>query len=83
MENIDLSAARLKEIGLDGFTNPIKISCADHEGSHPVYIKKWDGSKWAKHTDWIAPMRDVVRPLIEAEAKHLAEERGLPMDNCS
>lgn len=83
LENIDLTAARLTELGLEGFANPIKVSCVDHEGNHSVYIKRWDGTKWTKYTDWIAPMRGIVRPLIEAEAANLARERGLSTDNCS
>lgn len=83
LENLDLTEARLKELGLAGFSNPIKVSCADHEGNGPVYIKRWDGSGWVRHSDWITPMRDVVRPLIEAEAKKLAEERKLEVRSCS
>jgi branched-chain amino acid transport system substrate-binding protein len=82
LENIDLTEARLGELGLAGFTNPIKVSCEDHEGNHSVYLKRWNGSGWDKHSDWISPMRDVVRPLIEEEAKKIAEERGLPTNNC-
>ena len=74
--------ARLKELGLAGFTNPISVTCEDHEGNHPVYLKRWDGAKWVKHSDWISPMREGVRPQIEAEAMHLAKERGLSTDNC-
>ncbi len=82
LENIDLTEARLAEIGLAGFTNPISVTCEDHEGNHPVYIKRWTGSGWERHSEWIEPMRDVVRPLIEAEAANLAKERGLATDNC-
>ena len=82
LENIDVTEARLVELGLKGFANPISISCEDHEGSHSVYLKRWDGAKWEKHSDWISPMQDVVRPLIEKEAANLAAERGLPTDNC-
>ncbi|MGI9334220.1 MAG: ABC transporter substrate-binding protein [Gammaproteobacteria bacterium] len=82
LENINLTAARLTELGLEGFANPISVSCEDHEGNHSVYIKRWNGSGWDKHSDWIEPMRDVVRPLIEEEAANLAKERGLSTDNC-
>ncbi len=83
LENINITRDRLKEIGLAGFANPISVTCEDHEGNHPVYLKRWDGKKWVQHSDWIEPMRDVVRPLIEKEAAALAKERGLPTDNCS
>ncbi len=83
LENIVLDKARLDALGLAGFTNPINVTCADHEGSHPVYLKKWDGDKWEKSTDWIEPMKDVVRPLIEEEAAKIAAERGLATNACS
>ena len=82
LENIDITEKRLEEIGLAGFANPISVSCEDHEGNHPVYLKRWEGDKWVKHTDWISPMQDVVRPMIEEEAAKLAKERGLPTNNC-
>ena len=83
LENLDLTEERLAEIGLAGFTNPISVTCEDHEGNHPVYLKRWNGSGWDRHSEWIEPMREVVRPLIEAEAAHLAKERGLPTNNCA
>ncbi len=83
LENIDLSEKRLGELGLAGFAKPVSVTCEDHEGNHPVYLKRWDGKQWVPHTDWIEPMRDVVRPLIEKEAAALAKERKLPTDNCA
>lgn len=83
LENLNVDEARLAEIGLAGFSQPIKVTCADHEGNGPVYIKQWDGSGWQKYSDWISPMRDVVRPLIEAEAMKLAKERKLEVRSCS
>jgi branched-chain amino acid transport system substrate-binding protein len=69
MENLDLSAERLKEIGLEGFATPIKLSCAQHSGHHNVYVQQWDGETWKPVTDWFSPMTDVVEPLLEAAAK--------------
>jgi branched-chain amino acid transport system substrate-binding protein len=31
-------------------------------------MQQWDGENWVKITDPIAPMSDVVRPLLEAAA---------------
>ena len=84
MENLDLSKSRLKEVGLEGFTPPIKITCADHEGNGPVVIQQWDGKEWKFVSDWITPMRDVVRPMIEAAAAKFGKENNMTLRaNCS
>ena len=57
---------------MDGFAAPIKLSCADHNGHGKVCIQQWDGTKWVKASDWIAPMKDKVRPLIEARPRNMS-----------
>ena len=32
-------------------------------------MQQWDGTKWVKITDWIAPMKEKVRPMLEEAAK--------------
>ena len=32
-ENLDLTAARIKELGFEGMVAPIKLSCQDHQGA--------------------------------------------------
>jgi branched-chain amino acid transport system substrate-binding protein len=81
-ENLSLTNERLTELGLEGFMNPISVSCADHEGSGPVRIQQWDGQKWTFITDWIEPMREVVRPMIEASAAKYAEEKSIVPREC-
>ena len=81
-ENLDITAERLKELGLEGFMLPIKLSCEDHEGGGPVYVQQWDGKKWNKISDWYHPMRDIVWPLIEQSALAYAKEKGLPVRDC-
>jgi branched-chain amino acid transport system substrate-binding protein len=69
-ETLRIDEARLKELGLENFTAPITgLTCADHNGHHAAYMQQWDGTKWVKVSDWITPMKDVVRPLLEAAAK--------------
>ncbi len=74
LENLNLTAARLAEIGFGGLMRPIRVSCDDHEGNGPILIQQWTGTEWKIISDWIEPMRDVVRPMMEASAKKFAEE---------
>ena len=82
LENLNITADRLKEMGMEGFMPPIQVSCADHEGNHPVRIQQWDGQKWTFISDWIQPMKDVVRPLIEKSAAAYAQEKGITPRDC-
>jgi branched-chain amino acid transport system substrate-binding protein len=82
LEHLNLTEVRLTAIGLPGFTKPVKITCEDHESNGPVRIQQWDGSKWVFVSDWITPMRDVVRPMIEAAAAAYAAEKGITPRKC-
>jgi branched-chain amino acid transport system substrate-binding protein len=70
MESLQITPARYKELGLEGFAAPITgVSCTDHNGHQAAYMQQWDGTKWVKVSDWITPMKDKVRPMLEAAAK--------------
>ena len=74
---------RLEELGMKGFTHPLKVSCEDHEGSGPIRIQQWDGQKWTLVSDWIAPMKEIVRPKIEAAAVEEGKKLGYTQRDCS
>jgi branched-chain amino acid transport system substrate-binding protein len=82
LENLDITEARWKELGLEGFMQPLQVSCADHEGSHPIRIQEWDGKRWMLVSDWIMPMKELVRPMIEASAAQYARENGITPRTC-
>jgi branched-chain amino acid transport system substrate-binding protein len=82
-ENLNLTEKRLEELGMKGFTHPVKVTCEDHEGSGPILVQQWDGKKWQVVSDWIAPMRDVVRPKIEAAAVEEGKKLGYTMRDCA
>jgi branched-chain amino acid transport system substrate-binding protein len=69
LETLNVTQARLKEIGADGFAAPMKVACDDHNGHNAAYMARWDGTKWTKGSDWIEPLKAKVRPLIEQAAK--------------
>ncbi len=75
-EALNITEARLKEMGMDGFAAPVRVTCNDHNGHHKVFVGEWDGTKWTKASDWIEPLKDEVRPLIEAAAKDYAEKNA-------
>ena len=83
LEHLDVSEERLKELGLAGFAKSLKITCADHESAGSVLIQQWDGNKWVIVSDWIEPMRDVVRPMIEHAAAQYAKENNITPRDCS
>jgi branched-chain amino acid transport system substrate-binding protein len=82
-EHLNITDKRLEELGLKGFTHPVKVTCEDHEGSGPVLIQQWDGKKWNIVSEWIEPMKDVVRPKLEAAAVEEGKKLGYTQRDCS
>ena len=76
LESLNVDAARLKEMGMDGFAGPIKLSCKDHNGHQPTFVQRFDGAKYVKVSDWLTPLTDKVQPLLEADAKAYAEKNA-------
>jgi len=82
-ENLNLSTEKLARLGLEGFMQPFKTSCADHEGMTPVRIQQWNGKQWQFVSDWIEPNRDLIRGLVEESAKKYAAEKKIELRTCS
>jgi branched-chain amino acid transport system substrate-binding protein len=83
LEHLNVTEKRLEELGMKGFTRAVKISCDDHEGNGPVMVQQWDGKKWNIVSDWIEPMRDVVRPKLEAAAVEEGKKLNYTQRDCS
>ena len=83
IENLEISAERVKELGFEGVMKPIKVSCADHEGTRAGRIQQWDGTKWNVVSEWYESDDKVIKPMVEAAAKKYAEEKKLPIRDCS
>jgi branched-chain amino acid transport system substrate-binding protein len=76
LETLNIDAARIKEMGLEGFMSPLKVTCDDHSGEHAVFVQQWDGAKWKMVSDWIQPMVDKVRPMLVADAQDYAKKNA-------
>ena len=78
LENLNITNARLTQLGATGLLPEIKTSCANHEGSGMVKIQQWDGAKWNIVTpDWIEGNKALIHPLFMANAAKYAKEKGI------
>jgi len=81
LEHLDLTEARIKELGAAGLFPPIKTSCMDHEGSGMVKFQVWDGTGFKQVTPFMAGDRAMVRKMVEeTAAKYAAEKKITPRD---
>lgn len=84
MEHFDLTAERLKELGLGGFTYPIHLTCANHGGPRRVAIQQWDAETktWDRVTGFIETMHDVVDPMMKKDALEYAKTHNIEVRDC-
>jgi branched-chain amino acid transport system substrate-binding protein len=83
LENLNLTDARLKQLGATGLLPEVKTSCSNHEGSGKVKLQQWDGAKWVPLTDWIEGNKALIHPLFQADAAKYAKEKGITPRDCS
>jgi branched-chain amino acid transport system substrate-binding protein len=82
LENLNIDAARIKAMGMEGMLQPLKTSCADHTGVYSARIHTWDGKAWKISSDWYTADRSVIDPIIKAGAAKFAEEKKLTPRKC-
>jgi len=84
LEALDLTEARLAELGLPNFTIPVKISCENHTGPGKVAIQQWDAAaqSWSLISDFMEPDRDVVSALIREDSEAYAKENNITPRAC-
>jgi branched-chain amino acid transport system substrate-binding protein len=82
-ENLNITEQRLEQLGMKGMTRPVQVTCENHEGNGQLVIQQWDGKQWSIISDWIEPMREVVRPMIEAAAEQEGQKLGYTRRDCA
>jgi branched-chain amino acid transport system substrate-binding protein len=48
----------MKELAMEGFAAPVKLSCADHNGHGGMSLVEWDRTKWNAKVPDIQPIKD-------------------------
>jgi len=83
LENLNLTADRIKALGFEGVLRPIKASCSDHEGARVGRVQTWDGKNWKITSDWITADDSVLVPMVRASAAAYAKEKNITPRDCA
>ncbi len=73
LENLDISEARLEELGMSGMIVPFQTTCANHTGHGGAWIIEWNGERFERVSDLLQADRERITPLEEQEALKYAE----------
>jgi len=76
-ENLNITRARLGQLGFTGVLSPIQTSCADHMGSSWARVHTWDGTKFNWSSDWLQGDETIMRPMVTASADGYAKEKKI------
>jgi branched-chain amino acid transport system substrate-binding protein len=72
LENINMTEARIEELGLTGMVPPFSTSCSDHTGHAGGWMLEWDGEKFVKVSDLLKPDVESYRALVAEKAAEYA-----------
>jgi branched-chain amino acid transport system substrate-binding protein len=77
LENLDINAARVKELGLEGMIKGIKTSCEDHEGAREGRVQQWDGKEWKIISDWYTARSAETDKLVKSVSEKYAADKKI------
>src|SRR4029078_5795648 len=78
-ENLDLTAARIKELGFEGMLAPLHFSCQDHQGADEAPVQQWDDKEWKVISGMYKADLSIHAPMVqEASAKYAADKKITP-----
>ena len=79
MEALEITEARMAELGMSQIGPEFSVSCENHGGSGLGIVQQWDAGagQWVALTDYIAPDDAVIDPLIAADSAAFASESGI------
>ena len=81
MENVNLDAARMEQLGFKNFSPPFKNTCENNCGSGLAAVQQWDAKakKWNMITEYMYGDSDVVDKLIAEDSAKYAKEQKIAL----
>jgi branched-chain amino acid transport system substrate-binding protein len=79
MENLEITEAKMEELGLPNFGPEFKVTCENHGGDALVGVTQWDAASgtWTLISDFKPTDTEVIAPLIEEDSAAYAAEAGI------
>jgi len=79
MEALEITDARMEELGMAGVGPAFSVSCQDHGGTGLGIVQQWDAAagNWVALTDYIQPNDEVTAPLIAEDSMAFASENNI------
>ncbi|QPH53046.1 ABC transporter substrate-binding protein [Pontivivens ytuae] len=83
-ENLVMNDERFQELGMEGFTPPMQITCEDHGGAGLVAVKEWNAQqrRWVQVTDYYEPDDALIEPQIATASEAFAAANGIVRTGC-
>ncbi|QUS55318.1 ABC transporter substrate-binding protein [Pseudovibrio brasiliensis] len=76
LENLDITEARLEELGMKGMTPPLKMACDNHTGHSGAWMLEWNGEEFVQASDLLTPNRELIKPLELEKAADYAKNNA-------
>ncbi|NNU78817.1 ABC transporter substrate-binding protein [Halovulum dunhuangense] len=85
MEALEITSARMAELGLPDFAPEITVTCANHSGPGKALVQQWDAEAkvWNAITDFMTADRSVIDVLVKEDSAAFAAESGITPRSCN
>ena len=79
MEQLNITEAKMAELGLPNFGPEFQVSCENHGGNGFVAVTQWDAEaqEWNLVSDFMQSDQDVIQPLIDEDSSAYASENNI------
>lgn len=79
MEALEITEARMAELGMEGIGPEFAVTCQNHGGAGQGLVQQWNASSgiWEPLTGFISPDAAVIAPLVAEDSAAFAAESGI------
>ncbi|WP_371225583.1 ABC transporter substrate-binding protein [Roseovarius sp. 2305UL8-3] len=79
MEALEITEAKMADLGLPGFGPEFKVSCENHGGNGFGAVSQWDAAagEFKLITEYYQSDQDIIQPLVDEDSAAFAAENGI------